>query len=129
MERWNFEERAGCRVCIAVAPQCWLKCCKTLSHVVFECHSIKSGKVVILLAGRYAGRKAVVVKAYDEGSDERKFGHAMVAGIARYPRKVSFVFCAGCYAAPNIPIIILHPGPYHFSSVYSKRYSWAKMPV
>jgi len=27
----------------------------------------KSGKVVIILAGRYAGRKAVVVKASDEG--------------------------------------------------------------
>ncbi|CAM9695040.1 unnamed protein product, partial [Chrysoparadoxa australica] len=51
--------------------------------------SIKSGKVVVVLAGRYAGRKAVVVKAYDNGSSERKFGHALVAGIDRYPRKVT----------------------------------------
>eukprot|EP01039_Chlorochromonas_danica_P002958 gene2958-3226_t len=49
---------------------------------------IKSGKVVILTAGRYAGRKAVVVKASDEGNDSKKFGHALVAGIDRYPRKV-----------------------------------------
>jgi hypothetical protein len=39
--------------------------------------SIKSGKVVILLAGRYAGRKAVVVKANDEGLAGKKFGHAV----------------------------------------------------
>ncbi|CAE7704949.1 RPL27, partial [Symbiodinium microadriaticum] len=49
---------------------------------------IKSGKVVILLAGRYAGRKAVVVKTNDDGSDGKRFGHAIVAGIDRYPRKV-----------------------------------------
>lgn len=51
--------------------------------------SIKSGKVVVLLAGRYAGRKAIVVKPFDEGSEDRKFGHAIVAGIDRYPRRVS----------------------------------------
>ncbi|CAN0340730.1 unnamed protein product, partial [Hapterophycus canaliculatus] len=50
---------------------------------------IKSGKVVVLLAGRYAGRKAIVVKPFDEGSDSRKFGHAIVAGIDRYPRRVT----------------------------------------
>lgn len=51
--------------------------------------SIKAGKVVVMLAGRYAGRKAVVVKAFDSGSDDRKFTHALVAGIDRYPRKVT----------------------------------------
>ncbi|CAN0491692.1 unnamed protein product, partial [Ectocarpus sp. 12 AP-2014] len=50
---------------------------------------IKSGKVVVLLAGRYAGRKAIVVKPFDEGSENRKFGHAIVAGIDRYPRRVT----------------------------------------
>jgi ribosomal protein L24 len=39
--------------------------------------SIKSGRVVVVLAGRFAGRKAVVVKAYDDGSDDKKFGHAL----------------------------------------------------
>ena len=48
----------------------------------------KGGKIVIILSGRYAGRKAVVVKASDDGNDNRKFGHAIVAGIDRYPRKV-----------------------------------------
>jgi len=50
---------------------------------------IKPGKVVIVLAGRYAGRKAVVVKAFDDGTNEHKFPHALVAGIERYPLKVS----------------------------------------
>ena len=51
-------------------------------------NSFKSGKVVIVLSGRFAGRKAVVVKASDEGNKEKRFGHAVVAGIDRYPRKV-----------------------------------------
>ena len=50
---------------------------------------IKSGKVVIVLSGRYAGRKGVVVKTFDEGGSDRKFSHAIVAGIERYPRKVT----------------------------------------
>ncbi|CAI5729742.1 unnamed protein product [Peronospora destructor] len=51
--------------------------------------SVKNGKVVVLLNGRFAGRKAIVVKTYDEGRGDRKFGHAIVAGIDRYPRKVT----------------------------------------
>ncbi|KAJ1450210.1 ribosomal L27e protein family-domain-containing protein [Pelagophyceae sp. CCMP2097] len=50
---------------------------------------IKSGKVVIVLSGRFAGRKGIVVKTYDEGTPDRKFGHCIVAGIDRYPRKVT----------------------------------------
>jgi len=50
---------------------------------------LKKGKVVIMLAGRYAGKKAVVVKTFDEGTNDRKFPHALVAGVARYPRKVT----------------------------------------
>ena len=30
----------------------------------------------------------MVVKASDEGNKEKKFGHAVVAGIERYPRRV-----------------------------------------
>mmetsp|Transcript_19801 Transcript_19801/g.27837 ORF Transcript_19801/g.27837 Transcript_19801/m.27837 type:complete len:146 (-) Transcript_19801:51-488(-) len=50
---------------------------------------IKSGKVVIVLAGRYAGKKAVVVKTFDDGSDEKRFSHCLIAGIGRGPRKVT----------------------------------------
>ena len=73
-----------------------------------DLNSIKSGKVVVLLNGRYAGRKAIVVKTFDEGHGSRKFGHAIgtyywidakqlssllihisVAGVDRYPRRVT----------------------------------------
>ena len=52
-------------------------------------NSIKPGKVVVVLAGRYAGKKAVVVKALDEGSADKKFPHAIVCGIDVAPRKVT----------------------------------------
>jgi large subunit ribosomal protein L27e len=51
---------------------------------------MKPGKVVIVLGGRFAGRKGVVVKNYDEGSpNERQYPHALVAGIDKYPLKVT----------------------------------------
>merc|ERR1739842_93177 len=50
---------------------------------------IKSGRVVILTAGKYAGRKAVVVKESNDGDQSRLYGHALVAGIERYPRRVT----------------------------------------
>lgn len=50
---------------------------------------IKGGKVVVMLQGRYAGRKAVVVKVHEDGTNDRKFPHAVVAGIDRYPRKIT----------------------------------------
>jgi len=45
--------------------------------------------VVLVLNGRYAGRKAVVVKNNDEGTADKPYGHALIAGIDRYPRKVT----------------------------------------
>jgi len=51
---------------------------------------LKPGKVVIVLNGRYAGRKAVIVKNFDDGNGQhRPYGHALVAGIQRYPHKVT----------------------------------------
>ena len=50
---------------------------------------IKPGKIVIVVSGRYAGKKAIVVKTFDEGTTERKFGHALVAGIERGPLNVT----------------------------------------
>merc|ERR1712012_1324497 len=50
---------------------------------------MKSGKVVLVLGGRFAGRKAVIVKNYDDGTGDKPYGHALVAGIDRYPRKVT----------------------------------------
>merc|ERR1712137_835146 len=50
---------------------------------------MKSGQVVLVLSGRFAGRKAVVVKPTDEGTGDKPFGHALIAGVDRYPRKVT----------------------------------------
>ncbi|CAF0733455.1 unnamed protein product [Rotaria sordida] len=62
---------------------------------------MKSQKVVIVLGGRYAGRKAVIIKPYDEGSTERGYSHALVAGISRYPRKVTKRMGKKKQARPN----------------------------
>merc|ERR1719365_264998 len=50
---------------------------------------MKSGKVVLVLSGRYAGRKAVIIKPNDEGTSDKPFGHALIAGVDQYPRKVT----------------------------------------
>lgn len=50
---------------------------------------MKSGKVVVVLGGRFAGKKGVVVKNYDEGSNDRPYGHALVAGVDRYPLRIT----------------------------------------
>jgi large subunit ribosomal protein L27e len=50
---------------------------------------LKSGKVVLLLNGRQAGKKAVIVKSFDEGTKDRKYPHCIVAGIERYPLKIT----------------------------------------
>ena len=50
---------------------------------------MKPGRVVIMLGGKYAGKKAVILKLFYDGSTNRKFGHALVAGIGRAPRKVT----------------------------------------
>ena len=50
---------------------------------------LKPGKVVVMLTGRHAGRKAVILKVFYEGTKYRKFGHCLVAGLERYPRRVT----------------------------------------
>ncbi|KAI5082196.1 hypothetical protein GOP47_0001939 [Adiantum capillus-veneris] len=50
---------------------------------------LKPNKVVVLLQGRFAGRKAVIVKNFDEGTQTRPYGHALVASIDKYPRKLT----------------------------------------
>ncbi|RWW13998.1 hypothetical protein GW17_00022264 [Ensete ventricosum] len=49
---------------------------------------LKPNKAVIVLQGRFAGRKAVVVRAFDDSTRYRAYGHCLVAGIAKYPKKV-----------------------------------------
>ena len=54
---------------------------------------LKYGRIVILLKGRFAGRKAVVIRANEAGAKDRKNPHALVTGIDRYPRKVHKEMC------------------------------------
>ena len=50
---------------------------------------LKSGRIVILLQGRFAGKKAVIVKSFEEGSKTRPYPHAIVAGIERHALKIT----------------------------------------
>merc|ERR1712100_360549 len=50
---------------------------------------LKAGKVVLLLNGRMAGKKAIIVKTFDEGTADRAYGHCIVAGIMKYPLKIT----------------------------------------
>jgi hypothetical protein len=49
------------------------------------CHLLvyKPGKVAVVLSGRQAGKKVVVIKQVDEGTKERPYPHAIVAGIEK----------------------------------------------
>ncbi len=51
--------------------------------------SLSPGKVVILLNGRHAGTKAVIVQSHEKGSATRKYPFAVVAGISKAPRKMT----------------------------------------
>jgi large subunit ribosomal protein L27e len=50
---------------------------------------LKPGKVALITRGRYAGRKAVILKPFDDGTKSHPYGHALVAGIQRYPGKIT----------------------------------------
>jgi large subunit ribosomal protein L27e len=50
---------------------------------------LKPGKVALVTRGRYAGRKAVILKPYDDGTKQHPYGHALVAGVERYPGKIT----------------------------------------
>merc|ERR1712216_240329 len=50
---------------------------------------LKPGKVVLVLNGRYAGKKAVIIKSCDDGTSHRPYGHALVVGLSKLPRKVT----------------------------------------
>mmetsp|Transcript_19444 Transcript_19444/g.53423 ORF Transcript_19444/g.53423 Transcript_19444/m.53423 type:complete len:148 (-) Transcript_19444:79-522(-) len=50
---------------------------------------IKAGRIVVILQGRQAGKKAIVVKTFDDGTKARSFGHCLVAGVDRPPLKVT----------------------------------------
>ncbi|KAH8695405.1 60S ribosomal protein L27e [Talaromyces proteolyticus] len=50
---------------------------------------MKVGRVAIITRGRYAGKKVVIIQPQDSGSKAHPFSYALVAGIERYPQKVT----------------------------------------
>ncbi|KAF2233778.1 hypothetical protein EV356DRAFT_196763 [Viridothelium virens] len=50
---------------------------------------IKVGRVAIITRGRYAGKKVVIIQPVDNSTRQHPFPHALVAGIERYPAKVT----------------------------------------
>ncbi|XP_058752509.1 large ribosomal subunit protein eL27-like [Vicia villosa] len=49
---------------------------------------LKPKKAVILLQGRYVGKKSVIVKNFDDGNREKPYGYCLIAGIKKYLSKV-----------------------------------------
>ena len=49
---------------------------------------MKSGRICILTSGRFAGKKAIVVNQHESRAN-KKFPHALVAGIERNPKRVT----------------------------------------
>lgn len=49
--------------------------------------------LVVCLQGRYAGKKAVILKTDDEGGKERPYGHCVVAGVAKAPLAITKAMC------------------------------------
>ena len=47
----------------------------------------KPGKIVVILNGRYTGRKGVIVKSNYESVKDRKYPHCMVVGLSKGPKK------------------------------------------
>ena len=47
----------------------------------------KPGKIVVVLHGRFAGRKGIIVKSNYESVKDRKYPHCMVVGLSHGPRK------------------------------------------
>ena len=47
----------------------------------------RPGKVVLVLNGRYAGKKGIIMKSNYESVRDRKYPHCVVVGLAKGPRK------------------------------------------
>ncbi|KAH1032348.1 hypothetical protein J1N35_044522 [Gossypium stocksii] len=46
---------------------------------------LKPNKAVVFFQGHCAGRKAVIVKCFNEGTGDYPYGHYLIAGIKKYP--------------------------------------------
>merc|ERR1712085_11449 len=72
---------------------------------------LKDGKIVVLLQGRYAGKKAVILKTMDDNTKERPYGHCVVVGVAKTPLPITRAMCK-----PSVKMV-------NFTHVMPTRYS------
>ncbi|KAE8777646.1 60S ribosomal protein L27-3 [Hordeum vulgare] len=49
---------------------------------------LKPGKAVIVLQAKYAGKKVVIVRMFEEGTRDCPYGNCLVAGLAKYTKKM-----------------------------------------
>merc|ERR1712046_407595 len=54
---------------------------------------LKDGKIVVILQGRYAGKKAVILKTMDDNTKERPYGHCVVVGVKKAPLPITRAMC------------------------------------
>merc|ERR1711924_220024 len=54
---------------------------------------LKDGKIVVILQGRYAGKKAVILKTMDDNTKERPYGLCVVVGVAKTPLPITRAMC------------------------------------
>ena len=50
---------------------------------------MRPGRVVILLSGKHAGNKGIIISAFPNGLKDRKYPLCLVAGISRPPKSVN----------------------------------------
>jgi len=50
---------------------------------------LKPGRIVVVLAGKLAGKKAVVLSAHTSHSGDKRYSHVLVCGVARTPKKIT----------------------------------------
>ncbi|XP_031111898.1 60S ribosomal protein L27-like [Ipomoea triloba] len=50
---------------------------------------LKPNKAIILLQGRYAGKKAVIVKLFEDGTRDCPYGHCLVTGSPKADQELA----------------------------------------
>eukprot|EP00983_Pelagomonas_calceolata_P019871 627463-Pelagomonas_calceolata.AAC.1 len=100
---WKTWQHSGL---LADSPFFWLP---THSPLRLPCHP-QPGKVVVVLSGRFAGKKAVIVKNHDDGTSTRPYGHALLVGLQKEPRK-------GARSCACRPVGMHALTPHHSSSL------------
>uniref|UniRef100_A0A8C6W377 60S ribosomal protein L27 n=1 Tax=Nannospalax galili TaxID=1026970 RepID=A0A8C6W377_NANGA len=78
-------------------------------------------KVVLVLAGRHSGSKAIIVKNIEYGTSDHPYSHALVNGIDCYPSKV--IAAMGKKKIAKRSKIKSFVKVYNYSHLMSTRYS------